>query len=192
MRNKTNTYLILLIIVALSLVSAYAYLSVYISGLTDKTTEIKTDIESMRIKLAHIRKLNVSAEKTQDERKIVKSYFLNPDQVVDFVTNLESVAGNFGLQYTTNSIENVDFGTLPESKKELLKVSMSLLGNWSTVLRYLAYIETMPYAVHVDKLDINSNSTAVSAPTGTSSKVSNPTWSMSVIFSIIKNKENER
>ena len=98
MRNKTNTYLILLIIVALSLVSAYAYLSVYISGLTDKTTEIKTDIESMRIKLAHIRKLNVSAEKTQDERKIVKSYFLNPDQVVDFVTNLESVAGNFGLQ----------------------------------------------------------------------------------------------
>jgi Tfp pilus assembly protein PilO len=192
MRNKTNTYLILLIIIALSLVTAYAYLSVYISGLTDKTTEIKTDIESMRIKLAHTRKLNVSAEKTQDERKTVMSYFLNPDQVVDFVTNLESVAGNFGLLYTINSIENIDFGTLPESNKELLKVSMSLSGSWSTILRFLAYIETMPYAVHIDKLDINSNSTGAPASVGTSSKVSNSTWSMSVIFSIIKNKENER
>lgn len=191
MKRKTNTYLIILTILGVAITAGYVYLSFYIAGLTDKTAEIKTEIETMRIKLAHARKLNVSAEKTADERKKVMSYFLEQRQVIDYVTSLESVADSFGLMYTTNSIENTDSDTLSPNNKELLKVSMSLTGKWSSLIRYLSYIESLPYAVHIDKLDISTggtNSTTVIA----SSTNKEPSWSMSLIFSTIKNKENAR
>lgn len=189
MKQKTTTYLISLSIVAIILIAGYVYVLYYIFGLTGKTTATKTEIESMRIKLAHARKLNVSAEKTSDERKRVMGYFLEQDQVVDYVTNLETVANSFKLEYNTNSIENTDSDTLSQNNKELLKVSMTLAGSWQSLIRYLAYMESLPYAIHIDKLDISSASNVTVVSTTTPKTI---VWNMSLVFSTIKNKEHAR
>lgn len=199
MKNKTNATLILVSIITLCIVGGFYYLVTYVSGLSEKTTELKSEVESKQIKINHIQNVNKSAEKTSEDSVKIMDHFIKADGAIDFVSSVESTASDFSLKYNTNAIENVENEMLASQGKQILRISMSLSGGWKNILKFITYIESLPYAVKVEKVELSAGTAVVSvdAPVvpATSDKVvikaspKETSWKLSIIFSIVKIKE---
>jgi Tfp pilus assembly protein PilO len=197
----------LVVIIALAALGGFSYVVSYISGLSQKTSDIKSDIESKQIKINHIQNVNKSAEKTSEDGIKIVNYFIKSDGVIDFVSSVESTAGDFSLKYNTTSIDNAGNDVLAAQGKDLLKMSMTLSGSWKNILRFLTYIESLPYAVRVERVELSSSaasavvasandSSSVSSSSSAKSvkaKVSTPDsiWNLSIAFSVVKIKDKK-
>lgn len=208
MKNKTNIQVILSLCIALIAVSGFVFSSYYINGLTEKTSLLKEEIESKQIKIRRIQNLSKSAEKTNTDREKLASYFVESDKAIDFVSELEGVASNLGLQYSTNVIENVEMESLSLQNKQLLRINMTLSGGWRTILTYLLYIESLPYALNIEKLEmasegiptVNSQVETQTEKVGASSTKPAPVvvkapaeskWKLGITFSVVKVKDKK-
>jgi Tfp pilus assembly protein PilO len=167
-----------------------------------KTAELKSEVESKQIKINYIQNINKSAEKTSEDSIKIMNHFVKADGAIDFVSSVESVASGFLLKYNTNTIENIEEETLAAQDKQILRVSMSLSGGWKNILKFLTYIESLPYAVRVEKAEITAEITAESmvssgdtssanGSTGTKIQASESTWRLSLVFSVVKIKEKD-
>ncbi|MCF7865753.1 MAG: type 4a pilus biogenesis protein PilO [Candidatus Pacebacteria bacterium] len=200
MKNKTNTSLILISIITLCVVGCFYYVVTYVSSLSQKSADLKGEIESKQIKINHIQNVNKSAEKTSGDAVKIMEHFIKPDGSIDFISSVESAAADFSLKYNTNSIENVEYEELSSQGKQILKISMSLSGGWKNILKFLTYIESLPYAVRVDKVEMSSGvaventETSTVDSSGKASLKAVPTeisWKLSIIFSVVKIKEKK-
>lgn len=194
MKGQTNTYLILVILLTTFSVGSYTYFNWHISKLTNKIVEVKSSVENKQIKLRYIELVNSSAEKTVEERKRISDYFIKSDGSVSFVSYVEHVALSLGLKNSTNSIESIQVGTLIEQNRELLRINMTLSGDWLSLAKFIAFIESLPYSVKIDRIDLLNGTTTT--PVSTQDEVKTlkkpinkgTGWNMSVTFSVVKIK----
>ncbi len=199
MKNKTNIYLILSCCAAILAIAGFVYGSYYISGLTAKTTALEGEIEGKEIKIQRIQNTNKSAERTTADRAKLSGYFVGMNDAVEFVSSLESAASGFGLSYSTNAIDNVESETLAAQGKQLLRVSMTLTGAWRNIIKYLLHVESLPYSINIEKVELasegGSSVPAPTAPAGTStaavSRANESKWRLGIVFSVIKIKEKK-
>lgn len=191
MKNKTNSSLILAVCIALITIGGFFYGVSYVDGLSMKTAELKSEVEVNQIKISHIQSVNKSAEKTSEDAIKIGNHFIKSNGSIDFVSQVESVATDFSLKYNTNSIENIEHDMLTSQGKDLLKISMTLSGGWSNILKFISYIESLPYSVRIEKVDLAAEG-AVSAVAENTIAVAtkNPSWKLSITFSVVKIKEN--
>lgn len=197
MKNKTSTSLIVVILITLSALAGLFYMITYVESLSEKTAEIRSDIEVKQIKIKHIQGINKSAEKTSEDGAKVMSYFIKSDGAIDFVSLVESTASDLSLKYNTNSIENISNDILASQGKDILKLSMTLSGGWKNILKFLLYIESLPYAVRVEKVELKSegavapvsNSVTDVGPDQIVSQPRESSWNLSLSFSVVKIKE---
>ena len=197
MKNQTNTYLILAVLLAGGSIIGLWYFSEYIYGLTEKTTELREQVETQELKIKRDQLLSKSAQNTNVERQKLSSLFIQPNASIDFVSSLEKSASDLSLLYSTNQIENISPDSLSSQGKELLKISMTISGKWSSVLRFLRYIETLPYVVKIERVDLVSGASVESTdPTTAPAKNVNinidksNTWKLQISFSVIKIKDD--
>lgn len=206
MKNKTNTYLILAIVLAGGSVTGLWYFSEYVNGLTEKTSLLKEQVETQELKIRRDQILSKSAQNTNIERQQLASYFIKQNASIDFISSVENTASNLGLSYNTNQIDNSTTENLSSQNKELLKISMTVSGKWSSVIKFLRYIETMPYSVKVEKVYLSTDieataqdSSSTVSPSNTADKnakvAATPTqkgssWKLQVSFSVIKIKDD--
>jgi len=201
MNKKTNIQLIFSICLGLLAVGGFVYAAHYISGLTDKTALLREEIENKEIRIKRIQRLNTSADKTKSDRAMLLNYFIKPNGAIDFVSSLESVASKFNLQYSTNVIENVETEILASQDKQLLRVGMSLSGGWKNVLKYILYIESLPYPITIEKLELVSEgivgrpAIVESSPTSSTTKtiatkpIIESRWKLGITFSTVMMKK---
>lgn len=207
MKTRTNIQVIFSLCVALIAVSGFVFSSYYINGLTEKTSSLQGEIETKQIKIKRIQNLNKSAEKTNADREKLVNYFVESNKAIDFVSELEGVASKFGLQYSTNSIENIEMENLSVQNKQLLRINMTLSGGWRTILTYLLYIESLPYALNIEKLEMLSEGVPINLqaktqiegveasstklmPIDTKTTVDSK-WKMAITFSVVKVKDKK-
>jgi Tfp pilus assembly protein PilO len=197
MKNKTNTYLILVTLIAIAATGGFSYAVRYISGLAEKTSELKTEIESKEIKIRHVLKTNKSAEKTSEDRIKLMQYFVKANGAIDFVSALEAQASNFSLKYNTNSIDNTETDALSSQGKQLLKISMSLSGSWKNIVKFITYVESLPYALNIEKAQLTSegikdvNESLDTSITSAKVVVKESVWNLLVNFSVITMKDRK-
>lgn len=204
MNKKTNIQLIFSICLGLLAVGGFVYAAYYISGLTNKTSLLREEIENKEIRIKRIQRLNNSADKTKSDRAMLLNYFIKPNGAIDFVSSLESVASKFNLQYSTNVIENVETEILASQDKQLLRVGMSLSGGWKNVLKYILYIESLPYPITVEKLELVSEGivgrpaiaeSSPASPTSSTTKtiavkpIVESRWKLGITFSTVMMKK---
>ena len=206
MKNKTNTYLILAIILAGGSATGLWYFSSYINGLTEQTSILREQVETQELKIRRDQILSKSAQNTNIERQQLASYFIKPNASIDFVSSVENTASNLGLSYNTNQIDNSTTDNLSSQNKELLKINMTVSGRWSNIIKFLRYIETVPYSIKIDKADLSADigtdvqdSTVVlNTPNATdkNTKLSaipaqkGSSWKLQISFSVIKIKDD--
>lgn len=210
MNNKTNIRLILSSLAAILAVGSFVFGTYYIDGLTEKTTNLQEQNETKEIRIRRIQNVNASAEKTNLDREKLKNYFVDSNKAIDFVTILEDVASGLGLKYSTNLIENIEVDSLAAQNKQLLRISMSLSGGWKNILTYILYLESLPYALNIEKIEMVSEGISTTAPADLVEKASElksgssgsrsvvlprsvpeSRWRLGVTFSVVKVKDKK-
>lgn len=201
MNKKTNIQLIVSICLSLLTIGGFVYAAYYINGLTEKTSLLREEIENKEIRIKRIQRLNASADKTKSDRSMLQNYFVKPNGAIDFVSSLEETASNFNLEYSTNAIENIESETLASQDKQLLRIGMSLSGGWKNIVKYILYVESLPYPISIEKLELVSEG-IVARPVPTESSISSSTsktitpkpvtesrWKLGITFSTIMMKK---
>ncbi len=211
MNNTTKNLYIVMLIVALCAVGGYVYATRYVSGLTQKTSDTKEEIDNLEAKYNHLQALHKAAANTSDEKGKISSYIVRPGGSVDFITNIEQVAAASRLSYNTDRIEAKDVPELGDSQKELLEVAFSASGNWSDLVRFVKLVELMPYGMKIQRVEFTSlgkapvavsKVTASDIGNGGAAGVATSTmvidkssgrenrWNASILFDVVKNKDN--
>jgi hypothetical protein len=213
MKSATRNLFVIMIIVAVAALAGYAYVTKYVSGLISKTSEAKFDIDNLEIQFNHLTALRKAAENTSEESSKISSYIVRSGGSVDFITNIEQVAAASGLVYNTDRIEAINNPELDIGQKELLEVSFSVSGNWSSLVRFLKLVENMPYGIKILRFELTSlgdtkseiakiisaspvvgsstaSTTASSTAVRKTSTVKENKWKASVLFNVVKVKDN--
>lgn len=100
--------------------------------------------------------LSISAE----QRTAMHTYVLTEDETIEFLSNIERIAPEQGVELITGSLN-----VASSSAFSLLKVQYSIKGETTAVERMLAILETLPYASSLTSLDITRGSTEGSGVT---------------------------
>jgi hypothetical protein len=150
--KKTLILALLLNIVAISL---YVYLFVDIVNTQKEITISFDEIERHeldRVKLESVRNI---IRDTEHDRAIVESYFVRTDGMVAFISNLESLASEAGVNMEINSInENNDY----ESLQTIGYINIMIVadGLWDNVYRFIAMVENLPLKLDIKEAQIEA------------------------------------
>lgn len=93
-------------------------------------------------------------EETKEERDALSSFVLTEGSVIDFITNIESIAGSLGLDFNTKSI------TPEETKKknfDELSTQLSFSGSKPAVEKLVVVFETIPYHSYIRDLNVRQS-----------------------------------
>jgi Tfp pilus assembly protein PilO len=187
MKTKTTQYLIATIVIALALVGVYMYAVEQINGMTVQTKALKNEIAVKEVVSKDVEKLQRAVQVATEQKSKITSYIVAADGAVNFVGSIEKIADNFGLSYDTQNITEEKSGDLEPIKKELLRIDFSAEGSWDKVMRFVKAIETLPYGMQIDKIDLDSR---VNSSADGTSTASTRVWGAHIIFSVVKVKDN--
>ncbi len=199
MKTTTKTIFIIVTFLTLVCVGGYAYVTQYVSGLTQKTTEVKDQIDQLEAELGHLQALHNAAQNSSDEKAKINSFVIQPGESVNFITKLEQLAGSRGLVYSTDRIETKGSIDLDLYQKELLQVSFMVFGEWSEVYRFIKLTESLPYAITIERVELTTtksdfsnvaNVRSVSTSTKNIKSGEN-LWKMNILFDVVKTKDNQ-
>jgi hypothetical protein len=199
MKSNTKTISIFFITLAILSVASFVYGTRYIEGLISRATELKGDIEKLQVKVGHLKALHQAAQDTNDDKAKINSYIVQAGGSVPFITELENLASNIGLDYNTDRIETKSAPDIDLQGKELLSISFTASGPWSSVFKFIKLVESMPYSINIQKIDlfasvadkkvvIDVGTTSTTTATRVSVKENN--WKAVILFDVVKNKEN--
>lgn len=194
MKSTTKTITILFVTLALISVSGFIYGAKYIEGLISKATQSKEEIEKLQVKIGHLKALHQAAQDTNNDKAKINSYIVQEGGSVSFITELEQLALNLGLNYNTDRIESESAPDLDPQGKELLAVSFMVQGTWSNVFKFIKMVELMPHSISIEKVDLFAlvgDKRSIIDVAATSSKISNKEniWKSVILFKVVKSKE---
>lgn len=114
---------------------------------------------------------------TAASRARLASFFVPADNVVVFITALESLGPQSG---STVSLATIDADSLTNASAGTVgtvRAHINSIGSWGSVMRALALAERMPYAVSIDHIRLDTSASA-SASTSAAT-ASSHTWNLS-------------
>ncbi len=88
----------------------------------------------------------------------IKNSIVAKDGDVNFIESLESLARQNGLSSTIDSLVISNDTALASSSVTFLKIKARTVGSWYGSYRFVSELESMPFKIEVDKLDISSPS----------------------------------
>ncbi len=199
MKSNTKTLSIFFVTLAVLSVASFVYGTRYIEGLISGATELKEDIEKLQVKAGHLKALHQAAQDTNDDKVKINSYIVQAGGSVPFITELENLASNIGLDYNTDRIETKSLPELDAQGKELLSISFTAKGTWTPVFKFIKLVESMPYSINIQKIDLFASVAdkkvvvdvgTTSTTTVTRAPLKENNWKVVILFDVVKNKEN--
>lgn len=115
-----------------------------------KAASAKThELALLRERSNHARSLENILTDTEAEQTAVAARFVDPDGVAGFLDALETTA-----QYANVLFEVTDVEETLGGGREVLRVSATSEGVWGDTLHALELIETLPFALAIDKVSL--------------------------------------
>ncbi|MDD5165194.1 MAG: hypothetical protein PHG25_01490 [Candidatus Pacebacteria bacterium] len=103
------------------------------------------------------KKLSVIASDSAFDRAQLPNFFIPSDNVVSFITSLESLGPQSG---TTVSLTGIDSDPLTNAEPGTIghaRAHIDGAGTWGSVMRLLALSEQMPYAASISHVRLSSS-----------------------------------
>ena len=101
----------------------------------------------------YYRDLKRTLAETTDERKLLDSYFADPENFVPLVEKIEALGGYAGVSVTIQSAALTD-------SNRILALSLSLGGSFDGIAYFLSLIETVPAKISFNRAWIRKTSAA--------------------------------
>jgi hypothetical protein len=147
MNKLTNTKKILITCIVLNVLifASYGFLlwGIYAKAnlASNLVTEAAEDVEKDRT----LRLIKASLAENEDFLSHVDSFFIPADGVVDFISLLEQLGVESGVEL---SIGSVSIDSESESaSKEVLSLNIQTEGSWQDTFTFLSLLENLPYRI---------------------------------------------
>ncbi len=148
MTRKTKKSFVLSLTFLLVTVSLFA-VSLFIVQSHGRELEVEYDLirNQQYIKEQQRITANIVSLSTED-RVLLSSYFLSEREIINFISRVESQAArmNVAVETTQLAVEPAN-----EGGEKILKIGFSFTGTQPAVVRFMEYLEALPYHVAIPR-----------------------------------------
>jgi len=158
MRMSTSTIRNVLFSVVCMLVALAGFIFMVVQ--TDKQgKQLATQVETLAAQRAQEEsffRLQRIAEETKEERAELQSHFLlNDSDIIDFFTEVESLAPQAGVELGGSSLESIIDDT---DSTQWVEVDLSFSGSQNRVKDFIKILEQLSYVSRLTSVNIQSQS----------------------------------
>jgi len=147
---KNKKFIITIVLVVLlngAVLAGWIYL---FSNFKKQNNFIKEERQKILVsdkKLENSNSLKALMNEIVDEKQKIDSVFLDKESIINFIENLESIAGKTGASIKIGNI-NID-----NQDKKGLSFQFNLTGNFNQLFHYLILLENLPYLINIERMD---------------------------------------
>jgi alkylhydroperoxidase/carboxymuconolactone decarboxylase family protein YurZ len=150
-------FLVLAIAVTATVAALYAYMF-YAASASVRQANLARDIAHAEgIDQSQARSLSALASSTADSRAHLASFFVPADNVVVFITALESIGPQSGSTVSLATVDADSLAGAPAGTIGSVRAHVDAHGGWPSVMRALSLAERMPYAVSIDNVRMDAS-----------------------------------
>jgi hypothetical protein len=141
--NQIQKIIVIFSLINVLFVCLYGLLFFFIRQKNLQTTEIYSSLYEKESEKGALDSTEKSLADTEQQRKILDSYFINSTQAVSFIEKIEKLREYSHTEMVLNAV------TPPKKQNEGLLLDFSASGNFEDIYRLFALIEKMPYRMTV-------------------------------------------
>lgn len=152
--SRTNSYLLLMVLVDFLLVSAGLYI------LFDFRNNKLAEVDDLNIKLLSLQSsskrqdaVSRTIKATKDDRDRLNLYFITKETTSNFIEELESVAARSAVAMKLNSLVVGREGKQANSPS-YLKINLRAERVFSDIFHFLTALESLPYRVRINAVRV--------------------------------------
>lgn len=188
--QKNNTNLILIITIILFVIFTGVFISL-LSIIKNKNVHTTAVVTALGEKILEKENIGViekrMAELTNTQTKI-SGYLVNTSRIDSFVEYLENVGTKNNVELSVNSVDT------PKNEKNKISVNISVIGNFSDVMKTLATVENSSYNINISSLYLNKEITTINNTTTeivkgvekvTVTPVTKASWQADISFKVL-------
>jgi hypothetical protein len=153
MRLNSKHFFLLLIGICSLAVTGFGYWYVYKSVIVNSQNraslirEIEIDKENKK----NEEFLTELSKATESDRTKLSTYFISEDDILSFITAIESTEKISSTTVVISSISN-------DTANNHIKANIDIKGGWINVRKALSMIENLPYSINIDSMNLNFDS----------------------------------
>lgn len=115
-------------------------------------------IEEERVQEASYIKLQRLTKETEEDRGLVKSYFLaRESDSIDFLNQIEALAPEVGVSLETEGLRSMEGSS---DVSEWIEATFSITGSGEKVKSFIKILENIPYVSRVTSVDLMTQSSS--------------------------------
>lgn len=176
--RKKNTILILIFSLVATLIAVGIFLFV-LKVIKNKNQHTSVALVSLQEKIKDKENATIFASKVEEIKNLrekISEYFVNPENIDVFVSNLEEIGTNLGSTVEVKGIE------IPPKVKNTIIIRLSVGGTFNEVINTVSFLESLPYQVNINQMYINKD-VVEELKEGETPKAK--TWQADVSFNIL-------
>lgn len=150
-----NKFIIIAITIALLSIVLYCTGLFVVLAEKKEIEELYLSTESESVKEEKISVIKKIAETNKDLIQTLENYFVQKDDEVEFIEQIEKTAKTSGIKFEITSIDVK--ANQRDSFSENVSIKIKLEGSWHGTMFFINGLEKMPFGVSVEKIDLNAN-----------------------------------
>ena len=148
MKNKKFIItIVLMVLLTGAVLAGWIYLFANFKKQNNFIKEERQKILVSDKKLENSNSLKALMNEIVDEKQKIDSVSLDKESIINFIENLESIAGKTGASIKIGNI-NID-----NQEKKGLSFQFNLTGNFNQLFHYLILLENLPYLINIERMD---------------------------------------
>jgi hypothetical protein len=155
MKNKHFIFLMLALAVTGFVTCLYGYMYHMIDLSLGRTMKSRLAVSAITLDRNREQSFLQAYKETATKWSSLQNFFINPGHIVDFIEAVESLSQESGSKVTLSSIDADNMDGAPIGKEGSLRAHLTAQGSWSSVMRALSLVETMPYKAEVSNVHAN-------------------------------------
>lgn len=153
--SSTKKLLVVLIALNALLVSAYGLGFWLLRAQNLRIAALNAEVDAQTATSVDLSSLEKMLEEAESGVRKVDSYFIASDGVVTLIGTLESHARGLGLAVDIDGVEAQEIDKNLKGLVERVVLRLEVEGDWRSVQRYIALVETLPQKITVEAAQID-------------------------------------
>lgn len=154
LRSQHYTLLALAILSLAAAIAAYVFMYKDAIGEAQKTALAKANTAAASDQALAEKKTETTYEDTAADRALLPSFLVSEDNAVAFIDAVDAVGSTTGAAVSLSSLSS---GTDSVTSELVVTATISVSGAWPSVMRAIALVEDLPYALSVKSLSLNAS-----------------------------------
>ena len=154
MRAKIKIYIffgIAVLILAVMLFMVIPYLFAKIKASSASLSQKKEIYNNLETKQKNFYQLNREYQEIKPGLEKIRLSFVDEERLLDFIVSLENIAKQSGNEYDIKVIEHRT-GHTKNKETKAINFQVSLKGSYPSLIKFMAYLEALPYLTKVSAL----------------------------------------